>query len=388
MSEWGVTKYGFKPKDFELIERELQDEMRAKISASLQFNGTIAGQLTGIFSHKLRDVWELAASVYTGLDPDVASGSALTSLASLTGTVRKKPAKSSVLATVKLAGRTTLPKNSIASVVGNSAARFFSTIDVINTKDEAQELSVIFQAEKDGPTSVPPSTLTVIDTPVTGWLEITNGLAAEIGRDVESDVALRLRRHRELRAPGSGTLDSIKAKLAMLTNVRGVLLLHNDGNVTDANGLPAHSLGAVVLGASDEEIARIIWQNKPTGINTHGTTQVVLIDSQGQKQEIRFSRPDLIALSLDIRVKTRVPLTAHETAGIKKSIVDYTTTNILLGDSVFSSRLYGPIFSHKNIVDVVSLIVYEQSLEHPFKGAVAAQQYADFDVSRIHIHEC
>ena len=89
MPEYGVTLEGFRPKPFEIIQAEIQESLKSQISSSLSFeSNTIAGQLTGIFAAKIRELWEVAAGVYTGLDADCAEGRALTALSSLTGTVR------------------------------------------------------------------------------------------------------------------------------------------------------------------------------------------------------------------------------------------------------------------------------------------------------------
>ena len=89
MSEYGVTLKGFRPKPFEAIQAEIQESFKIHISPTLSFApNTIAGQLTGIFAAKIREVWEVAAGVYTSLDADSAGGRALTALSSLTGTVR------------------------------------------------------------------------------------------------------------------------------------------------------------------------------------------------------------------------------------------------------------------------------------------------------------
>jgi uncharacterized phage protein gp47/JayE len=300
LSEWGLNSQGFKAKRLANIKQELEEELRAKIPAQLQFSSsTIAGQLVSIFAAKLDEVWQLASCVYTSLDPDVACGRALTALSSLTGTIRKEATRSMVEATVKLAGNTTLPRGSIAAVAGDPTARFVLLKEVTNGSDKIQEFAAHFEADKEGPFSAPAHTLTVIATPVAGWLSVTNVKDALLGRLKETDVELRLRRVKELRAPGSGTLDSLKAKLEMIPNVSGVLILHNDGRAEKS--VPPHTIEAIVMGGDQQEIAETIWQHKALGIGTHGSSMVALKDSQGHEQKIRFSRPELLSLPLCFR---------------------------------------------------------------------------------------
>lgn len=72
---------------------------------------------------------------------------------------------------------------------------------------------VPFAAQVDGPIPVPANTLTQIVTPLAGWTSLTNSEEGTLGRFVETDAALRLRRLQSLKLLGRGTVEAIRAQL-------------------------------------------------------------------------------------------------------------------------------------------------------------------------------
>jgi uncharacterized phage protein gp47/JayE len=76
-----------------------------------------------------------------------------------------------------------------------------------------------FTADETGPNPVPANTLIVIVTPVANWDSVNNPGAGVTGRDVETDVQLRLRRASTILA-GNATDEAIRG--ALLNEVTGV----------------------------------------------------------------------------------------------------------------------------------------------------------------------
>ena len=134
-------------------------------------------------------------------------------------------------ALVTLGANASLPKGSTASVKGNPAARFKTMHSVKNILPFTQTFPVELEAEKIGEIAAPAGELTVIETPVAGWLSISNPKAAMLGRAAENTAQIRLRRARELRAPGFCTYEALRAKLLMLDGVRAVVVFNDDRNI-------------------------------------------------------------------------------------------------------------------------------------------------------------
>jgi hypothetical protein len=176
--------------------------------------------------------------------------------------------------------------------------------------------------------------LTIV-TPVTGWtLAFIDGDAVT-GRDADTDVQLRQRRADELSLRGGSTVSAIKADLLDFANhpelagINSIQILENTGSVVDANGLPGHSFEVVVDDfaqdgvthqvGSPNSIAQSIWDSKPAGIATSGSTIALAIDDTGTGQNVRFSyvTPKPIHMSMDL---ARGPKYAGD-AAVKAAII-------------------------------------------------------------------
>lgn len=166
---------------------------------------------------------------------------------------------------------------------------------------------------------------------------------ADVGRNLETDEELRLRRQQLLRATGAGTLESIKSAVAEVDLVQQVFGFENVTLLTDANGLPGKSFEIVVFGGSDTGIAQAIFDTKPAGIESYrdpgpdGRTEFI-INSQGDPVEINFSRPTEIAMYIecDILVDGAVFGGGDLNAGteqVKTALKDFGDT-LTIGDDV------------------------------------------------------
>jgi len=208
---------------------------------------------------------------------------------------------------------------------------------------------VVFVATQNGNFPCPIGALSSIDTPIDGWDSVYNLKAGATGRDVESDTELRARHATSVRAVGSATVESIKARmLAEVDSVTSVRIYENRTMVTTSDGLPAKSFETVVIGGADSDIANQLWLTKPAGIETYGNVSISVQDSSGDAQLVSFSRPvtkyawikvDVTALDTE----ETLPVTA--VAAIKQAVVDYANANIGVNDDIIIQRFYGPIYS-------------------------------------------
>lgn len=87
---------------------------------------------------------------------------------------------------------------------------------------------VYFNSQNFGPVPAPIETLTEILTPLAGWTSINNFKAGVLGRFVETDAELRLRRANSTRILGSATVEAIRARLLQqVPNVTSALVYEN-----------------------------------------------------------------------------------------------------------------------------------------------------------------
>jgi uncharacterized phage protein gp47/JayE len=212
-----------------------------------------------------------------------------------------------------------------------------------------------FEAQDAGSTPAPQDTLTVIDTPVSGFDRVNNLVDADIGRDIETDAELRARRAQSLQVAGAATLSAIRAKI--LQEVDGVseVAIYENRTATDytPSGLPPHSFQCVVVGGDEQEIGQKIWDTKPAGIETWGgavadpsRVEVPVIDSNGDTQNMYFSRPTskyaFVKVRFDAYTEETFPAGGIDT--IKQSILDFGN-EFRIGEDMIRDRFYAAIYN-------------------------------------------
>ena len=208
---------------------------------------------------------------------------------------------------------------------------------------------VVFVASETGAIACPVGALNIIDTPTLGWDSVYNLKAGATGRDLESDTELRLRHASSVRATGSATVESIKARmLAEVPEVTSIQIYENRTAIASEDGIPPHAFESVIVGGTDSEIADQLWLTKPAGIETHGNVTVTVTDSEGDLQVVKFSRPvpkyAWIKVDVtDLDDEESLPISAN--AAIKQAVFDYATANIGVGDDIIIQRFYGPIYA-------------------------------------------
>lgn len=201
-----------------------------------------------------------------------------------------------------------------------------------------------FIAENAGYITLAINGLTNIQTPVAGWISVINEFTPVIGRDLETDEELRIRRQLSINLIGAGTLEAIRAKLLNLPGVIAVLVTENATNQV-VDSLPPHSFECLVMGGDDYEIASMIWNVKGAGIETFGNLTIQVKDSTGQYQEIKFSRPIPIYIYVDVELTiddTIFPINGNDL--IKDNIIK-KITQFGVGDDILYQSLFGAIYN-------------------------------------------
>jgi uncharacterized phage protein gp47/JayE len=356
MSSYGVLSTGFVRKPIETILDEMETEQKAGLGADFDVSAqSPAGQINGSIGTQFDELWEVAEAVYSSLDPDKATGTALAAISTFSGTVKEAATKSTVTATVNLDAGKTLATGAVASVSGNPAARFVTIADATNSGGAPADISVEMEAETAGIVVANSGTLTVIDTPQTGWNTVTNALDATLGEEEETDAELRVRREQELRRAGSAAVDAIRTDVDAVADTTSVTVFENTTDVTDGDGVPPHSVEVVVRGGDADAIAQAIWDSKAGGIESHGSSSGTAVDEDGENQTIDFSRPTEVDIYIDVEVDVNDDYPATGDADIKTALAAFGQANLFTGDDVIYSQLFGIIFAISGVVDVTLL---------------------------------
>lgn len=229
-------------------------------------------------------------------------------------------------------------------------------------------------------------TLTVMETPISGWDSFSNAEDITPGRDIETDAALRIRRNQTLATAGAATVEAIRSRLLEIDEVTQTRVFENDTSVTDGGGRPSKSIECVVLGGTNADIADTIWEVKPAGIETHGDVTVAIEDSQGFPHDIKFSRPTEVNIYVIVNITTDDDFPVDGSTSIKTKMVEYAATNFGIGNDVITHLLYTPLNEVVGIVDAEILIGIAPAPTSSNNTIIEDDQVCDFDTSRITVN--
>jgi len=251
----------------------------------------------------------------------------------------------------------------------------------------------VFTSIELGANVLPAGALTIIDSPILGWDSVSNLVAGATGRNVETDEALRDRHSTSVRATGSATVKAIRARLLAEVPEISSAFIYENRTTEIVDSMPPHSLEAVIVGGSTQDILDKLWEVKPAGIETYGDTVGQVIDDNGDGQTIKFSRPVTqfawVRVSVDA-LYAEETLTSTIEAAIADAVLSYGST-LNVGDDIITQRFYGPIY---NATTGLGQITVEAAITATEGGtpsystnniAIGRAGIAAFDVARISV---
>lgn len=406
MAIYGLTSTGFVPKTLEIIRDEINAALTDFFGPSLDVTNGILARIVGIMAERYAELWELAEALNSSQDPDKATSTALDALCLLTGTFRIEAAAS--LVTLTLAGTPTsvVPATSRASTASTgkkflttasatitavaawvastayalgdrvtNASRVYQCITAgtsagsggptTDTADETDNtvhwrylgegtgaIDVAAQATETGIVVAVSGDITVIETPAGGWQSVINVLDARVGYDTQADEALRLTREEELSQAGTSTAEAIRAAVLALSGVTSVTVFENVTDVTDGDGMPAHSVEVLVRGGDDDSIGQTILEQVAAGVATHGNTTTNPLDSEGVAHAIKFSRPDEINIGVSVTlVKDPSSYPSDGDAQVEAAIVAFGNAQ-KCGKNAVASAVLAQAFKVSGVLEV------------------------------------
>jgi uncharacterized phage protein gp47/JayE len=398
---FGLTTSGLNIMRLADIKAALEASFQSEFGSAVNLDAaTPEGQLIGIIADREALIWELIELVYAAYNPDSAAGQALDALCALNNIVRLDPVPSSCTSD---AGNSLVITGTVGAVVpigftvhktGDTSATFATeeefTIGALGTVD-ADFYCTSVSADSGlvgGPVVALAGSLVNIDTPNADVTAVTQPSDATVGRDVETDAELRLRRNQSLSIPSAASVNGIYSSVSAVDDVTSCTVYENITDVTDMNGLPPHSFQVVVQGGADADIAAAIWTSKPAGIKSYGNHSEVTTDSQGRSQTMYFSRPTPLVLYVKCNIVKNTDSSegavypSNGDALVAAAILEFGNQAIV-GRDVVPSQFYTPINTVPGVwgislkIDIIAVPV--------FTGVVVVGQteLASFDSSRI-----
>ena len=274
-------------------------------------------QMISVLALKTYDTFQLLQLVYNNRSPKTAVGTGLSSLVKLNGIRRKTAGFSTCVLTLTGKPGTMIP----SGVVEDTQGRKWALPEGVKFTGETLEISA--QCMDIGAVEAPVGTITKISNPQYGWISVTNKVPAVKGRAIETDEELRLRQTISVAIPSRNMLDGTIAGIASVSGVRRCKVYDNDTNVTDANGVPGHSIAAVVEGGLDSEIAKQIYLRKGPGGGTYGTTTMTYVNADGLENKVSFFRPSYEKIDVTVTIQRNPTYSTNVSGDIQANIENY-----------------------------------------------------------------
>lgn len=301
------------------------------------------GQWLYILSQAMWDTMQVAEHVYNSFSPATALSDALDRNVQINGIRRKDSLASTCDVILQGKQGTILPGCSVK----DDTDRVWNLPERVIIPASG-EITVTATASQPGTWEALPHTLTVINTPVRGWYSADNPLPAAPGVDVETDADLRRRQTASVAAPALTVVESTYAAVSQVSGVTYCRIYENDTGAEDENGIPGHSICAVVAGGDVTEIARAIHRRKTPGTGTFGNTEVEIADRYGLVMPIRFERPVYQDIAIKVQVMPTQGYSTDDRDNIKKRLVQFIASRDI-GDDVYVMRLVAPALDNNSV---------------------------------------
>lgn len=293
------------------------------------------GQLLAVFAKAISDVNQQLVALYQSFSPSYAQGVELSSLVRINGLTRDVATNST--APLLIGGTAgTVITNGVAQDTNGNLWNLPASVTI----PTSGSIAVTGTAQEAGALVALSGTISKIYNPQLGWTSVTSTAAATVGAPVETDAALRVRQAASVALPASSPLGSIYAAIGQLSGVTNWTVYENSTAVTDANGVPSHSIDVIVAGGSLTEIAQTIQQTKSPGTGTYGGTSEVVTDAtSGLPITINF---DVLAQTAVYVSLTIVPLANYvsTTAAAIAAAISAFINSLPIGGDVYYSQVY------------------------------------------------
>ncbi|EFH8873902.1 hypothetical protein GSY20_14345 [Escherichia coli] len=294
------------------------------------------GQMVALVALAIHDANNTAISVYNCFSPATGYGAALTSNVKINGIARRGATNSTVDLVLTGTAGTSITNGTVKDT-NNVIWRLPASVTI----GVGGTVTVTATCSNSGAVAALAGTITTINTPTRGWASVTNPAAATIGAPAETDAELRIRQGQSVALPSLTPFEGVDGAIANVAGVTRHKLYENDTGVTDSNGLPPHSISAIVDGGDVAEIAQTIRGNKGQGTATYGTTSVTVPDTYGNPHVISFSRSTDVPIYGHITLKAFTGYTSQIGVQIQQAVADYIN-GLTIGDDVLLSRIYSP----------------------------------------------
>jgi uncharacterized phage protein gp47/JayE len=287
-----------------------------------------------VFAKAISDQNNQIVAVYQAYAPGFAQGAELSSLVRINGISRLVASKSTAPCLVVGTAGTVITNGVARDTNGN-----LWNLPTPITIPGGGSVTITVTAQQPGSIVALSGTINQIFNPQLGWASISSTSDASVGAPVETDAALRQRQALSVALPALTPLQGIAGALAAVPNVTRSFVYENDTALTDGNGVPSHSISAIVQGGDVTAVATAIERLKSPGTGTYGTTSITVTDPTGLPVTINFFELTDVPIYVSVTIKA-LPNYVGTTAAAIQAAVAAFINSLSIGGEVFYSQLY------------------------------------------------
>lgn len=389
------------------IRGEYEAEYRLAFGADVPLGvDSVFGKQIGIQSEREALIQAEAQFIQAGFSRDNAQSAALDAVSRLTGSDRRGASQSLSTAGRCIGVDGTIILNGSTAIQQNVALDTWTVVNgtdgispfgyEIGTVTPGEVVDVEIEAVETGEKTFSSGTEFVVGSPIAGWdgFSITRDIETfETGQDVEQDGQFRDRGRDELFA-GGNDISGIKAVITKVPGVTEVQVFENRSiTTTDGDGILPSRIEPIVTGGSDLDVATAILLRVPPGTSLQGTTLVVLADTEGNQIDIRFTRPALVPITVDIiitNLDAEGTLPENFEDVVAAAVLEFGNANTRVSQDVLWQQFIGPaaasiqdVFTGKFAYDFIDSEISTGGSTVNVNIPISIRERADFDSSRI-----
>lgn len=337
---YGIVPTGFNKKPLSTILEEVKQDILLVDSDAIVEPETVYGQLQATFSERLYSLWNLFELLYSQRSVYHAQEAGLDDLVAINN-IKRLEATYSYIFNFKVVGTPGLviPEGFTVASSIDPDVKFITLQDYTVGPDEGDyspenygEVLITLRATEKGKIVAAEGTVNIAENPPFGVAFVEHTEDAAVGRNLETDVELLVRREKNIATSKGVTVSGIVKALSDLNEDESKIpltyidVLTNRTGTEDVRGRPPHSVECIIeqqgdTSTRDEEIAQLIWDNTAVGTNIYGELSAIeVVDMRGRTYEVSFTRPETIDIYVAISLQVSSLLTAAELIELKENI--------------------------------------------------------------------
>jgi hypothetical protein len=207
----------------------------------------------------------------------------------------------------------------------------------------------VYTSTKTGPIIVAIDALNEIVSKVNGLDSAVNYAPGITGRAMESDTELRMGLGTRQKQANANEI-AIQNEILKVGGVE-YARVYSNRDIIEVSGRPPKSFEAVVVGGDEQEIAELIFEKGPAGIQAFGNIVKDVVDSEGFHWDIGFSRPvnKYIWVKVDYSRNSEEDLPLDVASAIQNNIIAWNQNALNVGVDLIYQKMFRPVYDVQGI---------------------------------------